>query len=46
VRSRDATDAFISGAVVIVTNRATDLTRQGVTDNAGHFNLADLPAGV
>jgi len=43
---KDATGASIPGAVVVVTNQATNLTRQGVADNAGHFNLADLPAGI
>jgi hypothetical protein len=43
---KDATGSSVRGAVVIVTNQATNLARQGVTDNAGRFNLADLPAGV
>jgi Carboxypeptidase regulatory-like domain/TonB dependent receptor-like, beta-barrel len=43
---KDATGASVPGAVVVVTNQATNLARQGVTDDAGHFNLADLPAGI
>jgi hypothetical protein len=43
---KDATGASIPGAVVVVTNQATNQTRQGIADNAGRFNLADLPAGI
>jgi Carboxypeptidase regulatory-like domain len=43
---KDATGGSVSGAVVVVTNQATNLARQGVTDTAGRFHLADLPAGV
>jgi hypothetical protein len=43
---KDASGAVVPGAVVVVTNKGTSLTRQRVTDGAGHFTLADLPAGV
>ncbi|MGH9372015.1 MAG: TonB-dependent receptor domain-containing protein, partial [Vicinamibacterales bacterium] len=43
---KDATGASVPGTIVVVTNQATNLSRQVVTDNAGRFNLADLPAGV
>jgi hypothetical protein len=43
---KDASGASIPGAAVVVVNKNTGLTRQGVTDGTGRFNLADLPAGV
>jgi hypothetical protein len=43
---KDATGAALPGATVVATNRGTGLTRQVVTDAAGHYNLPDLPAGV
>jgi hypothetical protein len=43
---KDATGASLPGTVVIVTNPATNFSRQAVTDNEGRFNLSDLPGGV
>jgi hypothetical protein len=43
---KDASGASIPGATVVATNKSTGLTREGVTDDAGRFNFADLPAGV
>jgi hypothetical protein len=43
---KDSTGAALPGATVVVTNRGTGLTREGVADAAGHFNFPDLPAGV
>ena len=43
---KDATGAFIPGAAIVVTNRGTNLTRQSITDEAGHYRVADIPAGT
>jgi hypothetical protein len=43
---KDATGASVPGATIVVTNKGTGLTREAVTDTAGHYNLPDLPAGV
>jgi len=43
---KDATGASIPGATVVVINKATNLTRQGITDEAGRFNFTDLPTGT
>src|SRR5947209_2277203 len=43
---KDASGAYIPGATVVVTNTGTNLAREGITDQAGRFNFADLPAGV
>ena len=43
---KDSTGASVPGANVVITNKSTGLTREAVTDTAGHFNLPDLPAGV
>jgi hypothetical protein len=43
---KDSSGAFIPGAAIVVTNKNTGLARQGITDAAGRFNFADLPAGV
>jgi Carboxypeptidase regulatory-like domain len=43
---KDATGASLPGTVVIITNPATNFSRQAVADNEGRFNLSDLPAGV
>jgi hypothetical protein len=43
---KDATGASIPGATVVVTNTGTNLTRQGITDEAGRFNFTDLPTGI
>ena len=43
---RDAQGASIPGASVVVTNKGTNLTRQGFTDAAGRFTISDLPAGA
>src|SRR5437867_5050940 len=42
---RDASGAAIPGATVTVTNRGTNLTRQLITDDAGRYRIADIPAG-
>ena len=43
---KDSTEASVPGANVVITNKNTGLTRETVTDTAGHFNFPDLPAGV
>jgi hypothetical protein len=43
---KDATGASVPGATIVATNKGTGLTREAVTDTAGHYNLPDLPAGV
>src|SRR5689334_18725193 len=43
---KDSSGAAMPGATVLVTNNNTGFTREAVTDGVGHFNLADLPAGV
>ena len=43
---KDSSGAAMPGATVLVTNNRTGLKREAVTDGVGHFNLADLPAGV
>ncbi len=43
---KDASGASIPGAAVMATNKNTGLARQGITNAAGRFNFADLPAGV
>ncbi len=43
---KDASGAFIPGATVIVTNKGTNVTRQGFTDMGGRFSFADLPGGT
>jgi hypothetical protein len=43
---RDKAGSSIPGATVIVTSSATGLTRQGSTDNAGHYVVPLLPVGV
>lgn len=43
---KDATAASIPGATIVVTNNGTGLTREAVTDTAGHYTLPDLPAGI
>jgi hypothetical protein len=43
---RDSSGAAIPGAQVVVVNNGTGLERRGATDPVGHFNFADLPAGV
>ena len=41
----DATGAALPGANVVITNNGTGLTRETVTDAAGHFNFPSVPAG-
>ena len=43
---KDASGGVIPGATVIIANKGTNLTRQGITDDAGRFNFTDLPAGL
>ncbi len=43
---KDSTEASVPGANVVITNKNTGLTRETVTDSAGHFNFPDVPAGV
>jgi len=43
---KDATGASIPGATVVVINKATNLTREAITDEAGRFNFTDLPTGT
>ena len=43
---KDSTEASVPGANVVITNKNTGLTRESVTDTAGHFNFPDVPAGV
>src|SRR5438093_12849549 len=43
---KDASGAAMPGATVLVTNNNTGFKREAVTDGVGHYNLADLPAGV
>ena len=43
---RDATDAVVPGATVIVTNHETGLKRGAQTDNAGRFNFPQLKPGT
>ena len=43
---KDTTGASVPGANVVITNQGTGLTREAVTDTAGHYNLPDLPAGI
>ena len=43
---KDSTEASVPGANVVITNKNTGLTRETVTDTAGHFNFPDVPAGV
>ncbi len=43
---KDSSGAAMPGATVLVTNNNTGFQREAVTDGVGHFNLADLPAGV
>jgi hypothetical protein len=43
---KDASGAAMPGVAVVVTNKNTGLTREAITDQAGRFNFADLPAGV
>ena len=42
---KDSTEASVPGANVVITNKNTGLTRETVTDTAGHFNFPDVPAG-
>jgi Carboxypeptidase regulatory-like domain len=42
----DKTGSSIVGAAVRVTNQATGVTRDGVTDETGHYILNYLPVGV
>ena len=42
---KDATGASVPGATVVVTNKNTGLVRQAVSDNTGHYNMSDVPAG-
>ena len=43
---KDSSGASMPGATVLVTNNNTGLNREAVTDGVGHFNLANLPAGI
>ena len=43
---KDSTEASVPGANVVITNKNTGLTRETVTDTAGHFNFPDVPAGA
>src|SRR5438309_8058438 len=43
---KDTSGASMPSAAVVATNKNTGLARQGITDAAGRFNFADLPAGV
>jgi len=43
---KDASGGSIPGASVTVANKGTNLSRQGVTDEAGRFSFNDLPAGA
>jgi len=42
----DATGAAMPGANIVITNSGTGLTRETVTDAAGHFEVPNVPAGV
>src|SRR5689334_6490464 len=41
----DAQGAIVPGASVTATNEATGVPRSVITDNAGHYQMAALPAG-
>ncbi len=43
---KDTTGASIPGATVTAVNKGTNLTRQGITDEAGRFTFTDLPTGM
>ena len=43
---KDSSGAAMPGATVLITNNNTGFKREAVTDGVGHFNLADLPAGI
>ncbi len=43
---KDSSGASVPGAAVVVTNKNTNQARQAFTDQTGHFNFGDLPAGV
>jgi hypothetical protein len=42
---RDSSGAVVSGATVVATNTATNLTRETKTEDNGEFRLLALPAG-
>jgi hypothetical protein len=42
----DSTGAALPGASIVISNNGTGLTRETVTDGAGHFNIPSVPAGV
>ncbi len=43
---KDATGGALPGASLVITNTGTGLSREAVTDAAGHFTFSNLPAGV
>src|SRR5262245_13143615 len=43
---KDASGAAVPRATVTATNKATNLTREVTTDEAGSYSFADLPAGT
>ena len=42
---RDSSDAAIAGASVVITNPATNFTRQAVTSDSGAYDFSSVPAG-
>ena len=43
---KDATGGALPGATLVITNTDRGLSREAVTDAAGHFTFSNLPAGV
>jgi hypothetical protein len=43
---KDASGAAIPGATVAITNRATNFSREVVTDEAGSYDIPTVPTGV
>jgi len=42
---RDSSDAAIAGASVMITNPATNFTRQAITSDSGAYDFSSVPAG-
>jgi hypothetical protein len=43
---KDATGAVVPRAIVTITNKGTNLTRDAITDESGAYSLTDLPTGT
>src|SRR5438093_39387 len=43
---KDASEAGVPGATVTVTNKDTNVSRETITNEAGVYSLANVPAGT